>query len=209
MIGQRPSRETIMTTLFSTLVAATQTQFTATLKIGDPTLYNPSTTANILVGLPVVGVGIPALTTIASLSPLTMSGPAVANGSNVACTAGVLTVGRRLRPWGEVAAQPALFVRDTEEELEYLNIILQRQTIKAEVFLYAQSGNDPNVTGGTALNNLIDSIQAALAPDDQGSGRFTLGGLVEWCRLEGRVDKEPGDLDGQAMAMAEILITVP
>lgn len=209
MIGQRPSRETIMTALFNTLVAATQTKFTADTSRGDVTLYNPSRTQNILVGTPVIGAGIQQLSTISTLSPLTMSLPAIANGSNVACTAGVLTSGRRLQDWTKVAAQPALFVRDTEEELEYINIILQRQTIKAEVFIYARAGEDVNVTAGTVLNNLMDSIQNALVPDDPSSGRFTLGGLVEWCRLEGRVDKEPGDLGGQAVAAAEILITVP
>ena len=209
MSGQRPSRETIMAALFDALRAATQTHFTANINRGDVTLYNPSTTANIVVGVPVVGVGIPPLSTIATLSPLTMSLPAIASGTNVTCTAGVLTSSRRLQLAAQVSAQPALFVRDTEEQLEYLNIILQRQTLKAEVWLYAQAGEDLNVTAGTVLNNLLDSIQAALAPDDPTTGRYTIGGLVEWARLEGRVDKEPGDIDGQAMAVAEILITVP
>jgi hypothetical protein len=210
MIGQRPSRESIMTALFDTLVSATQTQFTANLTRGDPTLYNPSTTANLMVGLPVMGVGIPPLAVISTVTPaLTMSLPAQVNGSNSACIAGVITTGRRLLLWDQVAAQPALFLRDTEEDLQYPGTILQIQTIKAEVFLYAKTGNDPTVVGSTILNNFMDSIQAALAPDDPSTNRFTLGGLVEWCRLEGRVDKEPGDLDGQAMAVAEILITVP
>lgn len=209
MFGQRPSRETIVMTLFDTLVAATQTQFTATLNRGDATLYSPSTMTNIRIGTPVVGAGIAPLATIATLSPLTMSVPAIAAGSNIPCTAGVLTSSRRLQHWSKVAAQPALFVRDTEEEMEYPDTILQIQTIKTEIWLYARAGEDPNVSAGTVLNALLDGIQAALAPDDPTNGRFTLGGLVHWCRLQGRIDKEPGDLDGQAMAVAECLITVP
>jgi hypothetical protein len=209
MLSGRPSRETIIAALYKVLIGATKTQFTANLNRNDVTLYNPSTVQNIVVGVPVIGIGIPALSTIATLSPLTMSLPATTSGSNVACTAGVVTTSRRLQFAANVASQPALFLRETEEELEYRNIILQLQTLRAEVWIYARAGEDPNVTAGTVLNNLLDSIQAAMAPDDPSTGRFTLGGLVEWCRLEGHVDKEPGDLDGQAMAVAEILITVP
>lgn len=208
-MNSRPSRESVMTALYNTLVSATQANFTANLTRGDVTLFNPSSMANIMVGLPIVGDGIPPLATIATLSPLTMSLPATANGSNVPCKTGVMTTSRRLQHWGQVAEQPALFLRDTDEELEYQNIILQAQTIKAEVWIYAKAGEDLNVTAGTVLNNLLDSIQAALAPDDPINGRFTLGGLVYWCRLQGKVEKEPGDLDGQAMAVAEVVITVP
>lgn len=209
MIGQRPSRETVMMALFGVLVASVQRQFTANLTRGDPTLYQPSSIEGLFIGLPVIGTGIPTGATIVSLAPLTMSLPAADNGSDVAFTTGFLTFGRRLIPWQQVSAQPALFLREPDQELEYQNIILQVQTIKAEVWIYSKAGQDPNIAPITALNNLLDAVQAAFAPDDPASGRFTLGGLVHWCRLQGKVEKEPGDLDGQAIAVAEVLITVP
>lgn len=205
----RPSRETIMTALLNVLVSAVQTNFTANLNNGDPVLYNPSSTTGLFVGLPVVGVGIPTGATIVSLAPLTLSLPANANGSDVACTTGFLTFGRRLILWDQVSSQPALFLRDVEEEMLYPETILQIQVIKAEVYIYSNAGANPAIAPITALNNLLDAVQAAFAPDDPTQQRFTLGGLVHWCRLEGKIDKEPGDLDGQAIAVAEVLITVP
>lgn len=204
----RPSRETVMTALFNTLVASVQQCFTANFTRNDPVVYQPSSTAGLFVGLPIIGAGIPSGTTIASLSPLTMSQAPTENGSNVACTTGFLTFGRRLIPWDQVPDQPALFLREPDEELEYQSIILQVQTIKAEVWIYSKAGQNPAIAPITGLNNLLDAVQGALAPDLT-TGRFTLGGLVHWCRLQGKIEKEPGDLDGQAIAVAEVLITVP
>ncbi len=205
----RPSRETVMTALLDTLVAAVQTQLTANVNSQDPVLYQPSTTAGLFIGLPVFGAGVPRGAVIESLSPLTLSMPATANGSNVSLTTGFLTFGRRLIPWTQLAAQPALFVRDPNEQLEYNNIILQQQVINAEIWIYSRAGENPDVAPITALNNLLDAVQDAMAPDDPMQQRFTLGGLVHWCRMSGRVEKSPGDLDGQAIAVADVEIIVP
>lgn len=208
MMG-RPGRETIMTALLNTLVASVQTNFSANTTRGDPALYQPSTTTGLFIGLPVFGNGIPQGAVIASLSPLTVSQPATANGSDVAFTTGFLTFGRRLKYARDVSEQPALFLRDADEDLEYQNIILQEQTIRAEIWIYSNAGQNPDIAPVIALNNLLDAVQSALAPDDPSTGRFTLGGLVHWCRMEGKVDKEPGDISGQAIAAADVLITVP
>ena len=39
--------------------------------------------------------------------------------------------------------------------------------------------------------------------------RFTLGGLVQWARIEGRVFKDPGDLTGLGLAIVPMSILVP
>lgn len=205
----KPSRETVMTALFNALIASVQTTLTADTSANLAILGNPSSTKDLFVGLPVFGPGIPRGATIRSLTPLTLSLAATANARGVAITTGFLTASRRLKSWGDVSAQPALFLRDTEEEVEYFNIILQRQTIKAEVWIYSQAGQNPDIAPITGLNNLLDAVQGAFAPDDPMTGRFTLGGLVEWCRIEGRIEKSPGDLDGQAIAVADVSITVP
>lgn len=205
----RPSRESVMTALFSKLVSSVQTSFTADTKAGDAVLYNPSTTAGLFVGLPVFGRGIPKFATILSTSPLTLSAPVTVNGAAVSMTTGFQTTSRRLKFWQNVSAQPAIFVRDGEEELEYANIILQRQLIKAEVWIYSNFGQDPDVPPIVGLNNLLDAVQAAFQADNPMTGKFTIGGLVEWCRMSGKITKDPGDLDGQAIAMAEVEIFVP
>lgn len=205
----RPSRETVMTALFNTLVSSVQTIFTADTEAGSTVLSNPSTSTGLFVGLPVVGGSIPRGAVIESLSPLALSDDATANARGVTFTTGFLTTGRRVQMWSQVAAQPALFLRDSDEDMEYLNGILQKQTINAEVWIYSKAGADPDIAPVTALNNLLDAVQSVFEPDDFISGRFTLGGLVEWCRLSGSIMKEPGDLDGQAIAIADVEIIVP
>ena len=205
----RPSRESVLTALFNKLVASVQTSFTADTGAQSQTLANPSTTTGLFLGLPVFGTGIPRGAVITSLSPLTISDAATANALQVSLTTGFLTTGRRLQLWTKVASQPALFLREDDEELEYIQTILQRQTIHVEVWIYSKSGQDPDLAPAIALNNLLDAVQAAFAPDNPQRNLFTLGSLVEWCRIEGKIEKFPGDLDGQAAAIVPVLITVP
>lgn len=204
----RPSRETVMAALFAVLVESVQTGFTANTAAGSMLLGSPSTTTGLFIGLPVFGGSIPRGSVITNLSPLSLSLAPTANGAAVPMTTGFLTTGRRLIRWNDVTSQPALFLRSGDEELRY-ETILQRQEIGAEIWIYSNAGQDPNAVPETALNNLLDAVQSAFAPDAPGTGRFTLGGLVHWCRLEGRVIKDPGDTSGQAIAMVEVMITVP
>jgi hypothetical protein len=206
----RPSREAVMTALFNALVASVKTSFTADTSANSVTLANPSTAAGLFIGLPVFGNGIARGAAIATLAPsLTLSVPATAAGTAVAMTTGFLTFSRRFKFWSDVTAQPALFLRDGDEELAYQNTSLQLQTIKAEIWIYSNAGQNPDVAPASALNNLLDAVQAAFAPDNRMTNQFTLGGLVYWCRLVGKIEKQPGDLDGQAVAVADVEIIVP
>lgn len=204
----RPGRETIMTALFNALVASVQTSFTANTTLNSATLAAPSTTNNLFVGLPVSGAGIPTGAVIATLSPLTLTLPAAANGTAIAMTTGFLTFSRRFQFWDQVTEQPALFLRDADEELSYPNTVLQEQIMKAEIWIYSNAGQNPDLAPAAALNNLLDAVQAAFAPDSP-TRQFTLGGLVAWCRMVGKIEKSPGDLDGQAIAVADVEIIVP
>jgi hypothetical protein len=203
----RPSRETVMTALFNALVASVKTNFTASTTLNSQTLGNPSTTTGLFIGLPVFGAGIPRGAVIQNLSPLTMSLAAAASAGPVALTTGFLTTGRRVKFARDVSAQPALFLRGADEDLPYHNIILQEQTIKTEVWIYSNVGEDPDAVPEIALHNLLDAVQNALAPEPT-TGRFTLNGLVHWVRMV-KVTKDPGDASGQAMALADVEIIVP
>jgi hypothetical protein len=61
----------------------------------------------------------------------------------------------------------------------------------------------------TTLNNLLKCIDAALVPDDLVKGKFTIGGLVEHCWIEGDSDLDPGIFGPQAAAILPIHILVP
>lgn len=205
----RPPRESVMNALFSALTAALQINFTASTTLNSVNLDRPSSTVGLFVGLPVFGAGIPRGALIQGLAPLTLSLPATASAGPVALTTGFLTASRRFKFWGDVTAQPALFLKDGDEDLEYPHITLQKQTIKCEVWIYSKAGDNPNIAPVSALNNLLDAVQGAFASDDPMKGRFTLGGLVEWCRLSGKILKDPGDASGQAIAVADVEIIVP
>ena len=207
----RPSRETIMQALLQALTSALQASFTADTQKGSQILLNVSSTAGLMIGMPVIGTGVPVGALITQVSPLTLNLPATANQSQQSFDSGVQTTGRRVIPWGDCTDQPALFLRDTDERLEYTNTLLQTQTIKAEVWLYNRSGGDKTIAPITGLNNMLDAVQAAIAPDDPQGLRYTIGGLVFWARMIGRVEKDPGDMDdgGQSVAVADIEILVP
>lgn len=196
-----------MTALYGALTAAVVTDFTADTRAGSTSLLNPSTTAGLFLGLPVFGAGILRGATIASLSPLTLSEPAAANALQTPLTTGFLTTGRRVK-FSRDVPQPALFLRDGDEEIEYQGL-MEVLTLKAEVWICSNAGEDPDVAPIVLINNCLDAVRDALAPDDPARQRFTLGGLVHWCRVVGKVEKDPGDLDGQAIAVADIEITVP
>lgn len=204
----RASRETIMAALLNALSASVRTTFAADTQANSGVLSNPTTTSGLFVGLPVFGGSIPRGAVISSLSPLTVSLPATANARQAHLATGFQTIGRRVIPWQQVSAQPALFLRSIEEELDYPGTVLQRMTMKAEIFIYSNAGSDPDVVPETALNNLLDAVQNAFAPDSP-MQMYTLGGLVEWCRITGKIVKDTGDLDGQASAVVEVDITVP
>lgn len=204
----RPARETVMSALFAALVAAVKTSFTADTTANNDELTNASTTAGMFVGLPVFGGSIPNGSVITSLSPFTLSLAPTATGTGISFQTGFLTTGRRLVMWDQVQAQPALFLRDGDEDKEYHNIILEKATWHSEIYIYSKGGADPTIAPITPLNNLLDAVESVFEPDDSERNVYTIGGLVEWCHLV-KVLKDPGDLDGQAIAMMDVEIIVP
>ncbi|MDB5405681.1 MAG: hypothetical protein JWL84_593 [Rhodospirillales bacterium] len=118
------------------------------------------------------------------------------------------TTGRRLALWNKTPNQPACFVRNSPGDLyEMSGTQNVARVIEAEIWIYAKVG--PDDVPGTALNNLVDAIEVALAPSFATPGRQTLGGLVQHCWLEGKSALDPGDIDGQAKAVLPVRILVP
>lgn len=108
---------------------------------------------------------------------------------------------------------PALFVVDHDEDhVRHDQITPAVRAIMADVWLYIDVGLDPNTTPITTINNLIDAIDpisgGVLKPDVQ-SNRQTLGGLAYDCRIEGKIVKVPGDIDGLGLAIIPIKIIMP
>ena len=85
-------------------------------------------------------------------------------------------------------------------------------TINAHVFIYLSAGMDAEDVPDTAMNTLLDAIDAAVAPssrDALNGNRQTLGGLVAHCYPLGQVFIDTGDIDGKAVAAIPFQILVP
>jgi hypothetical protein len=113
--------------------------------------------------------------------------------------------------WKDVppSGQPALFQSEhAEEYVDKPRGIPQRVTLFASLIIYLTSG-DPNAVMTTLVNNMIQQVKNCLAPTDMIYNVQTLGGIVSHCWIEGRIFKDPGDLDGQAMIVIPVRILIP
>jgi hypothetical protein len=203
------NRELIMRTLFARLEAAPlKFAFTANTVENDAQLYNVSDASGLFVGMPIFGDGIPADTLLETITPIvTLSRPAAKSAVDVALRQGFLTTGRRLRHWGKVDDQPALFLVGTEEDhFDSSPNEMTRPLLHAEIWIYAKSAEDDDAVPETVLNNLLDAVQSAITPAP-GKARQDLGlsGVV-YCRFQGQVVKE--SQGPQVLAQVPIVICV-
>lgn len=131
--------------------------------------------------------------------------PAAINGST-----SWRTVSRRLRLWGDVPAdqQPYVALVTHMEMDEYRNLGTLRRRLDLRAWCYSRT-DDPNAIGGIDLDNMMQAFETALMPDNPSQNTFTLNGLVYWCRIEGRVFKDPGDIDNQTLLMVPIVVEWP
>ena len=132
----------------------------------------------------------------------------------VASAADFTAVSRRFVHWDQVneTQMPFLTVLKTGEVRGRQSEGLPTLTINAHVFVYLSAGMDPEDTPDTAMNMLLDAIDAAVAPggaDALNGNKQTLGGLVAHCYPFGPVFVDTGDVDGKAIAAIPFQILVP
>lgn len=135
--------------------------------------------------------------------------------------AGFVSIGRRHKPPPDLglAEQPALFVLGVKETQQprsgpfsgmpsklilhgYLILYLQAPIIDFDL-------GQETVLGATQLNQLLYAIDQSLLPDNPATGKFTIGGLVTHCWIEGDSDLDPGILGSQAAALLRLHMLVP
>ena len=136
-----------------------------------------------------------------------LSGMVFASPINGATT--WLSVSDRLKLWADVAPdqQPAAFLVTHRETDEYRNLGLLRRRLELQVWCYSRSDNTP---GAPQLDTMMEAFEAAfLVPDNFSTNSNTLNGLVYWCRIEGKVFKDPGDLDSQTLLIVPIIVEMP
>ena len=132
----------------------------------------------------------------------------------IASAADFTATSRRFVHWDQVneTQMPFLTMLKTGELRARQTEGLPTLTINAHVFIYMSAGMDPEDTPDTAMNALLDNIDAAVAPagaDVLNGNRQTLGGLVAHCYPVGPVFIDTGDVDGKAIAAIPFQILVP
>lgn len=118
------------------------------------------------------------------------------------------TVSRTLKHWNDVPASdtPALFqaqVREVSNQRDGLPTVWD---LHVDVYIYVNSGADPNLAPSQILNPLIDSVVAALAPDNVVVNKCTLGGVVIHAWVEGQIETDEGTLGDRAVAIIPVVI---
>lgn len=119
------------------------------------------------------------------------------------------TVSNRLRLWADVSAdqQPAAFLVTHREIDEYRGLGLLRRRLELGVWCYSRSDSD---FGQPQLDMMMEAFEAAfIKPDDPSTNSSTLGGLVYWIRIEGKVFKDPGDIDNQTLLIVPLVCEMP
>ena len=132
----------------------------------------------------------------------------------VAGAANFKATSRRFVHWDQVneTQMPFLTMLKTGEVRSRQSEGLPTLTINAHVFVYLSAGMDPEDTPDTAMNALLDAIDAAVKPsgaDAISGNKQTLGGLVAHCYPFGPVFVDTGDVDGKAVAAIPFQILVP
>lgn len=124
--------------------------------------------------------------------------------------AGFTTKSRRLRHWNDVPAdqQPALFMAQGAQSPDYaVKGMPPRWTVHVDVYVYARAPDD--TPPSTAMNPLLDAIEAALEPSPAAGGAGSaLGGLAHRCWIDGTIETDEGTLGAQAVAIIPITIII-
>lgn len=129
----------------------------------------------------------------------------------LAASGAFTTANRRLKLWSSVPSseKPALFLVERGEVYSRASeAVPETVTMQLEIYIYTEAGKDEGTVPASALNPLIDAVDAALSPNRL-TGMQTLSGLVSHCWIEGRVLKDAGDLDGDGVAVIPVKVLVP
>ena len=108
------------------------------------------------------------------------------------------------------AAPGAVQLESGAETYQWPTPAAPKRTLEAKLFLYFDA-RDPATPGASAVNAALDALDAALAPAgaDIALGRQTLGGAVDDCKITGVPLRDPGDLDGDAIAVVAVRVVLP
>ena len=115
----------------------------------------------------------------------------------------IAMMGRRFVPYSRADIQPAMcMVEVAEQYLRSGRGAPPIQHLTAHLFFYTRDGADPNAVSATGLNKILDQVDTIMEPVAE---EQTLGGLVSWARVMGRMSYYDAQTDlTQATSVIEI-----
>jgi hypothetical protein len=119
------------------------------------------------------------------------------------------TSSRLLKHWSDIDSrhQPAMFMAQVGEQASTLTNNKTIWRLSVNVYVYANNYDNSGTLPSQQLNLLLDAITKAIEPDyPDVQWRQTLGGLVEYARIEGEIKTDEGVLGDQAVAIIPIQI---
>ncbi len=122
---------------------------------------------------------------------------------------GISTCSRILQHWDDVSPnmQPALFLAQDSQAAEQVTGYPTKYVLGAKLWVYTHRDTNGQVPA-TQINNILDAVDGALAPDPMTLNKQTLGGLVEHCWISGSIDTDEGLLGNQDVAIVPISMLV-
>jgi len=126
-----------------------------------------------------------------------------------------LTSSRRVKLFSDVPTdqQPACFQAEHGSIEAQVTSMAYKTVLEANWIVYQAIGKDKKAIGAVENNLILGGIRKALSPLPNDPGyldrRNTLGGLVHHCHIQGKIFKDPGDIDDQGMMVIPIKLLVP
>lgn len=119
---------------------------------------------------------------------------------------GLKTTGRILKHWSDVLPenQPAAYQIQKHMTVQQVRGLPPVWRVTADWYLYVRGSQDDNPPS-VQLNTILSTILAILPPADFTTIQ-TLGGLVQWARIDGAIETDEGVLGEQAVAIIPITI---
>ena len=90
----------------------------------------------------------------------------------------------------------------------FYNFVRVHQTLKVSPAMAA--GVTDRLWEVSDLIEMLEAFEAAfIKPDNFSTNCNTLGGLVYWVRIEGKIFKDPGDIDSQTLLIVPLVVEMP
>ena len=117
------------------------------------------------------------------------------------------TCTRRLKHWQDVPRedQPALYLELGGETRTPVRGLPARVVLECNLWIYVNSAGDPV---GPVLNPVLDAVDKAFEPVNDGDHAVTLGGVVHHCWIEGQTQIFEGVLGDEAVAIIPVKLLV-